>query len=144
MRDGADARPPGLLRRTLGRRGDPRRENRPRPNPGREKIEPSQVCVALAGYWSEDAPDWPPDYEQAKQEQLEALSTVLDALNLSEPTYDALVRVTAEIMASPHFRRLRDALARTLSDVPRLDHEDISALARASGFPIPREEAAPC
>jgi hypothetical protein len=96
-----------------------------------EEVEASQLAIAIAGYLSDGKPGWPPPYEEAREERLEALGTTLRLLDVDEPTYDAAVGRTQAILATPDFRRLQDAIARALAAVPRLAAEDVEALAEA-------------
>ena len=41
-----------------------------------DRVEASQMVVALIGYMSTGAPDWPPKYEDACTEKLEALRRI--------------------------------------------------------------------
>lgn len=94
------------------------------------RIEASQVVIALAGYWSEREPNWPPSWPDAREEKREALGFVLAELRATEQIYQDLVEITRDMLADPDFIRLRDAIARALRHVPRLEREDIEALAR--------------
>jgi hypothetical protein len=106
-----------------------------------ERVEASQLPIALCGRMATGEADWPPTFEQAKTEPLEALASVLHLLRLSEDQYDRLVALTARILARPAFKELQSAIARALGTVPRLEAEDIEAIARAHGFPVAREES---
>ena len=109
-----------------------------------ERIDITQVPIALAGYWADGEEGWPPDFEQAKQEELEALGLVLELLGLDEEQYNRVVALCAEVFGNPDFLRLRDAIARALARAPRLEDGDIEALCIAYFIPLPEKEAAPC
>jgi tripartite-type tricarboxylate transporter receptor subunit TctC len=97
----------------------------------------SQVPICLIGYMSVNTPGWPPTYEEALDTELEALGTVLLRLGVTREAYGQLVELTRDMLVDPEFTRLRDAIARALTVVPRLEHEDIEALCRATNTPIP-------
>ena len=42
------------------------------PIPG--EISARELVVALVGYWSEETPDWPPSYAEARTESRDALA----------------------------------------------------------------------
>jgi hypothetical protein len=105
-----------------------------------KRLEASQVVVALVGYLSEDAPDWPPPWPECLEEKREALGVVLRELGVAEAIYEQLVELARDLLADDDFLRLRNALARALHQVPRLEREDIEALCRVTNTPIPREQ----
>jgi hypothetical protein len=109
-----------------------------------ERVESSQVPICLVGYMSEDEPDWPPRFEDAHDEKLEALGIVIGFLGLSEELYDELVGIARDMLADPDFVRLRNSIARALAAVPRLEREDVEALCRATGTPVPDREEQLC
>jgi hypothetical protein len=78
----------------------------------------------------EHVPDWPPPWPDCLTERREALGRVLRALGASEKTYEMCVDLARDMLTDPGFIRLRDAIARALHQVPRLEREDIEALAR--------------
>jgi hypothetical protein len=94
------------------------------------KLEPSQVVICLIGYMATDTPDWPPSFTEAQREPLEGLGTVLTRLNATEEQYERTVEFTRELLEDPDFIQLRDAIARALARVPRLDSEAIEDLAQ--------------
>ena len=102
-----------------------------------ERLELSQVPLCLIGYLSEGRPGWPSPWPDCLDEPLEGLGRVLTVLGVDEEDYAALVALTRDILADPDFRRLRDAIARALAAVPRLEREDIEALAAI--YPISEE-----
>ena len=110
--------------------------------PLREKVEASQVVVCLAGYMSENRAGWPPSYEDALDEDREALGLVLLKLGVTEEAYEEFIKLTRDLLADEDFIRLRDCIARALSIAKRLDRGDIEALCRATHIPIPQEEIA--
>jgi hypothetical protein len=93
-----------------------------------DRIELSQLAICLVGYTSVNTPGWPPSYEDACTENLEALGKVITILGVDEQAYDATVELVSDMLADQDFKRLRDAIARALSAVPRLEAEDIQAL----------------
>jgi hypothetical protein len=97
--------------------------------PVADRIEPSQVVLCLVGYMSEDTPGWPPSFEDALDEDREALGTVLLRLGANERAYKASVELAHAILADPDFQRLARAIERVLHRVPHLDAADIEALA---------------
>jgi hypothetical protein len=104
-----------------------------------DRIELSQLPLALIGYMSQGTPGWPPSFEDALDEELEALGIVLLRLGVDEETYEEIVEMTRRMLADADFIRLRDAIARALSSVPRLEREDMEALA---AIHLPKEQ--PC
>jgi hypothetical protein len=98
----------------------------------------SQVPICLIGYASENWENWPPAWPDCCEEKRESLGTVLRVLTVDEEDYAALVELTFEVLADPDFVRLRDAIARALARVPRLEREDIETLAAI--YPIRDEE----
>ena len=102
-----------------------------------DKREISQVAICLVGYLTTAEAGWPPDYEQARDEMRERLGLVVRRLGLSRDVYEQLVELTRDVLVDPDFIRLRDAIARALTVVPRLECEDIEALCRATHIPIP-------
>ncbi|MGZ5308656.1 MAG: hypothetical protein ACXWDP_05635 [Solirubrobacterales bacterium] len=107
-----------------------------------DKLEPSQLVIALIGYLSVDTPDWPPTYEEACTEELEGLWVILLRLHATEEKYDAIVQYTRELLEDPDFIRLRDAIARALARVPRIERETIERLAEIHFNPEPEGEMA--
>ena len=103
-------------------------------------VEASQVAIALAGYMGEEAPDWPPDFEQARHERLEGLGRLIEILGFDHEQYEAIVAVTHRILDDPDFIRLRDAIERALRHVPRLDAQAVRDLTEAAGIPVPEPE----
>jgi hypothetical protein len=59
--------------------------------------------------------------------------------DLRAEQYADAVQAAHEMLGDPTFIRLRDAIARALSAVPRLEAEDIETLAR-----IHRQKEQPC
>jgi hypothetical protein len=110
--------------------------------PVAERIEMSQLVIALIGYLSTGAPDWPPSYEDAREEQREALRIVIRRLGVDAETYGEVVEFCRDLLLDPDFIRLRDAIERALNAVPRLEREDIEALCLATHTPIPGEQEA--
>jgi hypothetical protein len=100
-------------------------------------LEANQVMIAIAGYMATDTPDWPPPWPACCEAERESLGLVISLLKLDQEQYERLVELTSEILASEHFRRLRDAIARALRAVPVLTAEDVAALCEATGTPIP-------
>jgi hypothetical protein len=92
-------------------------------------VEPSQLVIALIGYMSTDTQNWPPAFEEACTEELEGLWMVMLRLNADEERYRKTVEFTRELLEDEHFIRLRDAIARALNRVPRLERETIERLA---------------
>ena len=105
------------------------------PVPRTRSIEASDLGCALVGYWTEREPGWPPSFAEARAEPREALATLIEVLGLDADEYDQLVQVTRDLLADPHFIRLRDAIARALAAVPYLTAEDLAALCYAVGIP---------
>ena len=97
--------------------------------PIKDKVEPSQLVICLIGYMSTDTPNWPPAFEDACTEELEGLWIVMLRLGATKQKYDATVQFTRELLEDEHFIRLRDAIARALARVPRLERETIERLA---------------
>jgi hypothetical protein len=95
------------------------------------RIEATQIPIQLAGYLSGGRADWPPDYEQAQEEDLEGLSLTMKALRVGPQDYTALVELTRDVLADPHVIELRDALARALDAVPTLYEPEINEIAAA-------------
>jgi hypothetical protein len=60
---------------------------------------------------------------------------------VTEAIYRDLVDITRDLLADPDFLRLRNAIARALHYVPRLEREDVEALARIH-LPESTKEAA--
>ena len=103
-----------------------------------EGIDRERLMIALAGYMAElGPPDWPPDYEQAKVEPLEALDTIIEVLALDREDYEELCAETRRLLDDPSVRRFIAALARVLDQIPRVYEPEILAIAEAVGFPIP-------
>jgi hypothetical protein len=96
-----------------------------------DRFEASQVPICLAGYASTGRADWPPDYEQAQEEDLEGLSLVLKALRVTPEIYNEMVELTRDVLADPRVIELRDALARALDAVPTLYESEINEIAAA-------------
>jgi hypothetical protein len=95
-----------------------------------EQIEMSQLAICLIGYMSENEPGWPPDYEDACGERREALGKVIHLLEVNREAYEACVEIVRDMLADTDlFIPLRDAIERALGVVPRLEAEDIEALA---------------
>ena len=113
------------------------------PIPRREGVQARDLGVALVGYMAEDDPDWPPPYERAMIEDREALATLIRVLDVNPEQYEEVVLVTRNLLADPYFRRLRDVIARALCACPRLESDDLAALAEATGRPTEAEED-PC
>jgi hypothetical protein len=109
--------------------------------PIRDRIEPSQIVICLAGYWSED-PDWPPTYEEARRETREALGKVIEMLDLGPEEYGAVCDLTRRLLESPDFRRLARLIEKALIQAPRLDQEAIEILRKAVGIPSPKTQGA--
>ncbi len=97
--------------------------------PIEDRIEVSQLPIALVGYMATDTEGWPPSFENALEEKREALGIVLQHLDATPERYARLVAFTEELLADPDFRRLRDSIARALDRVPRLEGETIEQLA---------------
>jgi hypothetical protein len=111
------------------------------------RFEESDLIVRLAGYAAERRwQGWPPDYAKARYEDLEDLDVIIRDLDLTRERYERLVERTEDLLNHPDVSRLAEAIARALTRVPRLEREDIDALAHAHGFPMPTEEQepAPC
>jgi hypothetical protein len=103
------------------------------------------MVICLIGYLSTGTPGWPPPYEDARSERLEGLATIIRILDVNESQYERFVELTRKLLADEHFIRLRDAIARALTAVPRLEREDIEALCKATGTPIPTgKQEEPC
>jgi hypothetical protein len=64
----------------------------------------------------------------------------MKALRVGPQDYAELVRLTRDVLADPHVRELRDALARALDAVPTIYTSEINEIAEAVGFPIPEAE----
>ena len=111
--------------------------------PTNGEIGPERLVIALAGYMSTDTPDWPPSYEDARTERLEALGTTIRVLEVTEDQYAQFVELTRDLLANEHFIRLRDSIARALTVVPRLEREDIAALCHAANVPTPETQEQP-
>ncbi len=59
---------------------------------------------------------------------------------MTEADYKEVVGLVRDVLADEDFRRLRDAIARALSAAPRLEREDLTALAAI--YPIREQETA--
>jgi hypothetical protein len=103
-------------------------------------IEPSQLVVCLAGYMGDGGEGWPPPWPDALDEPRERLGIVIRRLSLTEADYNEVVGLVRDVLADEDFRRLRDAIARALSAAPRLEREDLAALAAI--YPIREQETA--
>ena len=57
---------------------------------------------------------------------------------MTSEIYADLVQASRELLADPDFIRLRDAIARALAVVPRLERDDVEALCQATGTPVPQ------
>ena len=88
----------------------------------------------------DDQEGWPPPYELARTEQRERLGIVIRRLGVDEDDYNEVVELVRDMLADEDFQRLRDAIARALSAAPRLEREDIEALAAI--YPIKEQETA--
>ena len=100
-------------------------------------IEANQVPLCLIGYLSEAEPGWPPPWPACLDEPREALGTVLTLLGADQERYEKSVELTRQLLAQPDFIRLRNAIARALSHVPRLEAEDLEAL---RAIHLPKED----
>jgi hypothetical protein len=110
-----------------------------------DEVQCRELVVSLIGYLSENKPGWPPTYADACEEPLEALATLIRVLHIDECVYEELVEVAREMLRDPDFIRPRDAIARALTAVPRLEREDIEALCLIAGTQIPQvKESSPC
>ena len=105
--------------------------------PIQDKVEPSQLAIAIVGYMAEGDPDWPPPYDEACTERLEALGKIIEILDLDRDQYDRIVAVTKEILDDPDFRRLVHTIARAHAACPRLDAQAVRELTAAAGIPLP-------
>jgi hypothetical protein len=105
-----------------------------------EGVEPSRLCTAVAGYLSTGRSGWPPSYERATVEPLEGLRAIIELTGMGREQYAALVDFAGHLLADPDVCRFRDALARALARVPRLEEQDIEAIAEAVGFPMPERK----
>jgi hypothetical protein len=94
-----------------------------------ERLEVSQVVVCLVGYLSENRDNWPPPWPECLDEPLEGLGMVLVMLGVTEERYSELVDLARNMLVDSKFVQFRDSLARALTAVPRLEREDIEALA---------------
>jgi HK97 family phage prohead protease len=83
----------------------------------------------------ESVDDWPPSYAEAKSERREALGLRIRHLSVDEAEYEELIAIARDLLADPDFQRLHPAITRALHRVPRLENQDIEALARI--YPIP-------
>jgi hypothetical protein len=77
-----------------------------------ERIELSQLPIALIGYMSTDARGWPPNFEDACNEDLEALATIIRSLGVTREAYQSCIELARDLLADPDFIRLRDTIAR--------------------------------
>ena len=66
---------------------------------------------------------------------------MLTLLDATEEVYADCIEIAREMLADPEVLRLRNALARALHRVPRLEREDIEALA---AIYKPEQEETPC
>jgi hypothetical protein len=107
-----------------------------------ERLDGTQVVVALIGYWSTNTPDWPPPFDEALEEPLEGLGQILRRLDATPEKYNATVEFTRELLEDPDFIRLRDAIARALSRVPRIESATIERSAEI--YIDYYEEGTPC
>ena len=107
-----------------------------------DRVELSQLAICLVGYWVDGRPGWPPSFEDARTEKLEAMGKVISILGVNEEAYDATVELVRDMLADQDFKRLQGAIARALRVVPLLEREDIEALCRATNTPIPQEQEA--
>ena len=97
--------------------------------PVAERVEASQIVICVIGYLSEGEDGWPPPWPEALEEPREALGRVLTLLGATEEIYTECVGIARAMLADPQVLRLRNALARALYRVPRLEREDIQAIA---------------
>jgi hypothetical protein len=104
-------------------------------------LGPERLVIALIGYLSVNTPGWPPPFEEAVDEELEALGLLLRHLDADPERYRRIVQFTEELLEDPHFIRLRDAIARALTRFHFIDAEAIEDLARIN-FPEPEGVAA--
>jgi hypothetical protein len=88
--------------------------------PIRDRIEPSQIVICLAGYWFED-PDWPP---------------------IGPEEYEQFCDLTRRLLESPDFQRLARLIEKALIQAPRLDHESVEILRKAAGIPSSKTQGA--
>ena len=107
--------------------------------PIRGKVEPTQLPIILVGYWSTRTPGWPPSYEDALTEEREGLGQVLCLLDATEEKYNRILQYTEKLLHDPDFIRLRDAIARALNRVPRIEGETVERLAEIYVTPEPEE-----
>ncbi|HZA59380.1 MAG TPA: hypothetical protein VE401_08385 [Solirubrobacterales bacterium] len=108
-----------------------------------DEVEPSQLAIALSGYLAEDRDGWPPAFQEARTERLEALGKVIEILGIDEAAYDRAVELTREILADPDFIRLHRTIARALAACPRLDEQAVQDLTLAAGIPPPEGVTTP-
>ena len=108
-----------------------------------DRIEVSQLAVCLAGYLSDGAPDWPPPWPEALEEEREALGLVLKLMQVDEASYLAAIERVRAILDHPNFKRLQSGIARALATVPVLTQTNIERIARGHGF-APAEEPDLC
>jgi hypothetical protein len=85
---------------------------------------------------SDGRPNWPPTFEEARSERLEALGLIIKLTGIDEAAYNQFVELAEEILADPDFRRLQSTFARGVVACPLLDAEGVADLARAMGFPV--------
>jgi HK97 family phage prohead protease len=103
--------------------------------PIEDRVEASQLAIALCGYMVDGRAGWPPAFEDAVNEELESLSAVLVALKATRQEYEAAVELVRKIIATESFKNLQGAIARALSVVPRLEEEDIPTACRYPSRP---------
>ena len=98
---------------------------------GAAGLDVSQLPVALSARMLERK-DWPPPYEDARSERLEALNYLVGGLGLDAPNYDRLVGLARRVVSSPTFLLLRRAIADALiaKESGRLESDDIHELVK--------------
>jgi hypothetical protein len=88
------------------------------------------VIIRLVGYLSEGVAlaAWPPAYEDALEEELEALGTLLRALGVPREAYDLLRDAAIRLADDPAFRRQVGLVASALDSCPLLTGAQVEEL----------------
>lgn len=100
-------------------------------------LDGTQVPIAVIGYLSTATENWPPRFEDALDEEREGLGIILRRLGATEEKYEKTIEFCRELLEDEHFVRLRDAIARALARVPRIERDTIERLAAIYVDPEP-------
>ncbi len=101
---------------------------------GRTRMEVADdfedVVIRLVGYLAEGVAPvaWPPDYEDALDEEREGLGPLLRTLGVPREAYRALCDAALRLAADTEFRRRVSVLASALGACPVLSGEQVAGL----------------